>query len=404
MTIATGVAKKLTIMKEVAFAVAPGPAGAQALRRVTSTLALTKQTYNSAEIRPDYQLSDMRHGVRSVTGAINGELSPLTHQLVIAAALRKAFVATAAITGASITIAGSAPTYTVTRAAGSFLTDGVKIGDVIQLSVGTFTAANLAKNLFVTALTATVATVVVLNGTALVAEGPIATSTVTVIGKKAFVPSTGHTNDSFSIEHWHSDIAQSELFRGCRVSQLAVGLPPTGMATLAATFMGIDMTPAQAQFFTSPTAATTSGVLAAVNGALTLAGVPVALVTGLTITINPSMTMIPVVGSNVYPDIFPGRVMVTGQATVLFADNVARDYFVNETEVSLNCAFATGNAANADFMTFILPRIKIGGATKDDGEKGLVQTMPFTALLNVNGGAALSSDATTLSIQDSLAA
>ena len=72
MTIATGIAKQLSIKKEVTYATAPAAASAQAYRRVTSNLALAKQTYASAEIRPDYQVADYRHGVRSVGGTING--------------------------------------------------------------------------------------------------------------------------------------------------------------------------------------------------------------------------------------------------------------------------------------------------------------------------------------------
>ena len=403
MTIATGIAKKLSIAKELTYGVAPVATTSQAYRRVTSNLALSKQTYASAEIRPDYQIADYRHGVRSVGGSINGELSPGTHSLVIAAALRKAFVVGVSTAGASITIAGTGPTYTVTRAAGSFLIDGFKLGDVIRLTVGTFSTPNLNSNLFIIGLTATVATIIPVNGATLVAEGPIASAAVSVYGKKNYVAATAQTNDSFSIEHWHSDISQSELFTGCRVSQLDIGLPPTGMATLNTAFMGTNMAPAQAQYFTTPTAATTSGVLASVNGVITVGGLQIALLTGLTLKLNPSMTQQAVVGSNTFPDTFPGRVNVTGQMTVLFTDNVFRDYFVNETEVAVSCAFATGSSAQADFMAFTMPRIKVGGASKDDGEKGLVQTMPFQALLNVNGGAALASDFTTLSIQDSLA-
>jgi hypothetical protein len=94
----------------------------------------------------------MRHGVRSVEGTINGELSPGTWKDFIAAAVRKAFAATTAITSLSITIAGAGPTYTVTRASGSFLTDGVKAGDVVRLTAGSFNAANLNKNLWVLSL------------------------------------------------------------------------------------------------------------------------------------------------------------------------------------------------------------------------------------------------------------
>jgi hypothetical protein len=91
---ATGVAKQLRYKAESTWGTAPGASGAQLLRRVTSTLDLKKQTYRSNEIRSDYQVNDMRHGVRSVEGTINGELSPGTYKDFLAAAVRKAFVAT----------------------------------------------------------------------------------------------------------------------------------------------------------------------------------------------------------------------------------------------------------------------------------------------------------------------
>ena len=166
MTIATGVAKQLRYKAESTWGAAPTAGGAQLLRRVTSDLDLKKQTYQSAEIRSDYQVSDMRHGIRSVEGGINGELSAGTFKDFLAAAVRRAFTTVTAITGASITIAGTGPTYTVTRAAGSWLTDGVKIGQIGRLTAGAFNAANLNKNLLVLAESALVLTVQPLNGVA----------------------------------------------------------------------------------------------------------------------------------------------------------------------------------------------------------------------------------------------
>ena len=114
----------------------------------------------------------------------------------------------------------------------------------------------------------------------------------------------------------------------------------------------------------------------------------------------------PVVGSNVKPDIFDGRVMVKGNMTVFFENATFRDYFENETEVTINCVLTTDNTATADFLSFTFPRVKVGGASKDDGEKGIVQTMPFVALFDTNAGAdtgatATATLATTMSIQDS---
>jgi Phage tail tube protein len=406
MPIAVGVAKQLRYKAETTWGVAPGAAGAQSLRRVSSNLSLAKQTYQSAEILSTYQLNDFRHGVRSVEGSINGELSPGTYEDFIAAAVRRAFATVTAITGASITIAGTGPTYTVTRAAGSFLTDGLKIGQVIRLSVGTFNAANLLKNLFIVALTATVATVIPVNGVAMFAEGPIATSTVTVIGKTTYAPTSGHVDTSFAIEHYFSDLDETELFLGCKINRMAIDLPPAGIATIAMDMMGKDMTAlstAAAPYYTSPTAETVSGVLAAVNGIVTVGGVAVASLTGLNININGNMTAEPVVGSNVYPDIFEGRVLVDGQFTAFFESVTMRDLFLNETEVGLSAVFSTSNSGVADFIAFSTPRIKVGSASKDDGEKGIVQTFQFQALYNAAGGAGTSTEQTTLAIQDSLA-
>jgi hypothetical protein len=78
-----------------------------------------------------------------------------------------------------------------------------------------------------------------------------------------------------------------------------------------------------------------------------------------------------------------------------------RDYFNNETEISVVAAFTTDNTATSDVMVFNMPRVKVGGATKDDGEKGLVMTMPYVALENTAGGSGTSSHLTTISIQDS---
>ncbi len=400
MAYATGVAKQLTYKAESTWGTVPAASSAQALRRVTSNLALKKQTYQSNEIRPDYQVSDMRHGVRSVEGSISGELSPGTYEDFMAAAVRKTFTALSAITGLSLTIATSGSYYTITRASGDFVSGGVRIGDVIRITAGSVNANNLNKNCLVIALTTTVATVHVLNGLTMTAEGPIASCSVTVVGKKAIVPASSHTDTSFSIEHWQSDIAKSDVFSGCKVNTMSVQLPATGIAGIEFGFMGKDVVTADAQYFTTPTAATTSGVVAAVNGAVIVNGARVANLTSMNFSVNGGMSAEPVVGSNSYPDIFEGRVTVSGQITAFFEDHTYFDLFDAESEVAIACAFTTSSAKDSDFVSFVFPRVKFGSADRDDGEKGIVQTLSFTALYN---GAGTTSDVTTFAIQDSLA-
>lgn len=404
MTFATGVFKKLAYKKESTWNTAAGASGAQYLRRVTSDLDLAKDIFQSNEIRTDMQTADMRHGIRKPAGTIKGELSPKTYQDFIAAALRKLFAATSDITGASITIAGTGPTFTVTRATGSFITDGVKVGDVVQLTAGSFNAANLNLNLGVLAETATVLTVMPLNGATMVAEGPIASATVHIPGKRCWTPTSGHTDDSFSIEHWFSDISQSELFTGCKVSTIAFGLPATGMATCDVGLMGGGITTAASQYYTTPTAPTTTGVLAAVNGVLRKDGVTIAYITGAQINYAGNMEAKPVVGSNTLPAIFAHRVSITGQVTGLFTDRTFADAFLNETTMGLTLWLTTNNLAAADFIGFTMPLIKLSDAKKGDGEGALEFTAPFTALFNGSGGSGTTSEQTTLVVQDSQAA
>ena len=195
MPIATGINKSVRYKKETTFGTLAGTTGGNVLRRVTAAFNLEKETYQSNEIRTDYQVQDMRHGVRTATGSLSAELSPGSYADFIAAAVAKNFAAGVSAASVSYTIAASGSYWTVTRAAGSYLTDGFKVGDVIRITAAGGNAANTGKNLLILTLTATVATVMVLNGTAMVAEGPIASATIAVQGKKTFAPTSGHTDD-----------------------------------------------------------------------------------------------------------------------------------------------------------------------------------------------------------------
>jgi hypothetical protein len=402
--IANGIRKSIIIKKETTWGTAATAAGADIYRRVQGSFNLKKESYDSNEIRTDYQTVDSRHGVRSVDGSLNGELSPGSYSKLFAAMLAKDFVATAAIVAASVTIAASGLQWTVTRAAGSYLTDGVKVGDVFRLSVGTLNAANINKNLLVVALTATVATVVPLNGVALVVEGPIASTTITVIGKKSFIPLTGHTNDSFTVEEFWGDVSLSHLYTGNKVSAVNVSLPATGLCTCDVTMMGRDLSATgTSQYFTSPTAQSTAGTFASVSGVLIKDGVAIAVITNMTINATKNLAPATVVGSNVAADMFNGKISVAGSLSVYFQDAEFRDAFNNETEFALTVALTTGSGAAADFVSFTLPRVKAKGFTVDDNELGLSASMDYVALRALTGGAGTANEATTIMLQDSLA-
>lgn len=402
MAIAQGIRKQLVYVKEVSWGVAPAAATAvQTIRRVTGQFNLKKDTYQSEEIRTDYQMADFRHGIRSADGSLNGEFSPGTYAPFVSAALARAFSAITTTSPGSITVAGTGPSYTISRATGSYLTDGIKIGHVVRFTG--LNANNNNKNLLVTDLTGTLLTVVVLNGTTLTAETVATGGAYTVPGRENYVPTTGHTDDSFTFEDRQADVPYYERFVGLKVNSLAVSIPANGLSTVDVAFMGKDMDRgASTPYFTGTVNAEgTTGIFAGVNGALILNGAVVGFVTSVDFTVNRNLTMEPVVGSNVNPDIFEGRCLVDGTFSAYFFDGVAPELFASETETSLVVALTTSNANNADFVTVSLPRIKVNGSDKDDGEKGIIRTYPFQALYNFAGGAAVKTQATTIQIQDS---
>lgn len=405
MPIATGINKIVTYKAEGSgWGVLAGPTLGKVLRRVTANFNLDKESYESSEIRTDYQVADFRHGVRSVSGSLSGELSPGTYADFMSAALARDFTAGAVSAAHAITITGPGPVYILSRATGSYVTDGFRVGDVVRISV-TGNAANINKNILLTSVVALSLQGIVLNGSALFAETTGPTAVLTAIGKKTYAPLTGHLDKSFTVEEFYDDIDQSEVFTGMKVNTMSMALPATGLVTTDFGFMGKDLAQTgTSQYFTSPTAQGTSGIFASVNGALLINGTVVALLTSLNINVNRNMQNATVVGSNSVVEMFEGRIAVDGDFSAYFENATLRDLFANEVEASLVVALTTSSSANADFISIALPRIKVNSNTRDDGEQGISAQHSFVALLPPTTGAGSANfERSTIVIQDSLA-
>ena len=393
MAFATGVAKRVVIAEETVFGTSP-VTGGQYLRRVSSDLTLNKDSYESQEIVVSQQLRDARHGVRRPGGTFSGQISPGSFTKFWEGLLRNTFQATSPVTQ-NLTLDPVGGTLTGT----GLLASNIKKNDGIRLSGVTGANSTLLNgtNLRVASITDTVITVRDLP-TGCTAGALGASTTLSLAGKKVWTPQTGQLYKSYSIEHWFSDIAVSELFTGCRFGQTTIGMPSTGLVTFNTQVIGQDMKPGVAQQLTSPTDSTSTASLAAVNGKMTYNGQDLAMVTGLTLQIVPALEANPVIGSNIVPWIFMGMLRVTGTFTALFQDEVLANIFVNEQEVAVSVQMTTGSAPNADFMRFTMPRVKAMSNTKSDGQMSLIQNFNFTALENVVDA---TSDLTTLVIQDS---
>lgn len=407
MTVAQGINKTIAYKKQTGLGTVASGSGGTLLRRVTATLGRTKDSYENNEIVSHQQGTGITHGIAKSMGTINALLSCTSWTPFLGSLLRKDPAATTAISSLSLTIAASAPNYTITRAAGDFLTGGIKIGDVIQLSGGSLNANNLAKNIVVVGVTATVITGNVLNsGSTLTAEGPIASCTVTVMGKKTWVPTSGHTADYYTFEEWYNDLTRSRVYPDMQIGQADISMPATGNITSNFALVGLGAcTKGGTQSLTTPTAAPTTNVLGSVAGAVYIGGVRYGTVTSLSLQINGNTTQgEATLGSNTIADTQRGRVTVTGSFSYVFDGETLETPFDQETSTSLIIVVADSRTDGANTMAFVMSSVKLASAEDDDGEKQIVNSCNFTAAYNGAGGAALANHATIISVQDSLAA
>lgn len=417
MAISSGINRRIITKRQTAKGVIATNTGGQIVRRTSGMFDLQKEAYTTEEeITSVRQVLSSRHGVKLVNGKISGILSPGTYSDYLGAVLLRDFAAVTAITGLSITIALAAvvnnvQTYTVTRSAGSWLTDGIKIGYGVRLTAGTFNAGNLNRNMLVIAVTAAALTVIpmneAVNGVAMVAEGPVASASLTVPGKVSYVPNAGHTNVYYTVEDYFGDLSPAVSKRSIDVkfTKADLNLPGSGNSKIDLTAVGLNQTIASTPYFAAPTSETTTPALAGANGSLVIDGVPQGVITGLQFSIDDSAAPADaVLGSSVRPDIFEGKVKVSGSFTAYYEGGAISSAYINETDVTLISALTGDNSNLADFVTFTLGRVKTSSETINDVETGQVATYNFTAIYDNTGGAALSRHATTVAVHDSAAA
>ncbi|MDE2096245.1 MAG: hypothetical protein KGL39_03300 [Patescibacteria group bacterium] len=420
---ASGIFKQVRIDAETTYGVAPsaGDTGAYILRRVTCDVSPQIATFRSNEIRPDRQLVTFRHGTEQVRGTLRGELSPGSYKDIFASLLGGAW-ATGAISsivtsGNTVTAAAAAVNTspgTFTRASGSWITDGLKIGDIIRVASSSV-AANNNRNYRITGLTPLVMSVGPTPTTAnpsvgleAVAAGTDNTATVTftVVGKKLTTPDplAGGTllDPSFTLEQYFSDQALYELYTGCKPSDMRLAITPSGLVTADVTFMGHSFSTGSSAYFTAPTAAAATDATSGVVGLIRLDDNDLGLVTSMNLTINGGHTVDPVIGSQFVPFIFPGILDVSGSLSLLFYDETYFNAAINETAVDLFLELdLTAGVANSDFLSMALTNVKLNSVTKDDGPKAIIGTYSFQALKQTAGGTGTAHDSTTIAMQDS---
>jgi len=226
-------------------------------------------------------------------------------------------------------------------------------------------------------------------------------------GKILIVPKTAHTTDSFTIEDLFKDVAISRQYLGCRVSKLSIDIQPNGIASITVTFLGQRGEESAVAYYTNPTTIAQSGKLAGVQGKLLVGGQQAALVTSVKLDIDLNASSEPVLGAKYAPDVFIGTVAVSGSFTMYLQNKSMIDAIRNGRNLSLALRMDAEETTATDYLTIILPGIKVTSAEIDDGAKNIMQTLNFDAFPAVYDSQSTIDEqlkvATTMIVQDTLA-
>lgn len=332
---------------------------------------LTKAAVESQEVRRDAMSVIGRHGTQKTAGAYDTELSIGNVDTILEAVMRGTYEAAIVVDDATVAMSSatlSVSSNVITASAGSFITSGFRVGDIVRESEG-IAAADRDKNMRITALTATAMTVVRLDGTALTdAAGPIAAWTITRTGRKLINPAAGSlVKRYFTIEEYEVLIDSSEIFDDCVWSGMAFSMAPNGLFMANPSWTGTGQfetkTAGDAPFFSSPTE-TSAEPLAAIDAQLYLGSSEILDLTAFDLTIDTQATA-PDVAASVYaPDVFQGAMTVGMNLTMLRSDLLDVADFINETALSLHVVISEPESAPEDFVSIYVPNFTLGSVDK----------------------------------------
>ncbi len=372
MPSASGQRTGLRYVSESSYGVASGTTF-KALRFKETSLNMKKAIFQSNEIRPDRQRSDVRHGMRSVSGDIGVELGLSSFDDLIEAALAGTWTT---VTTGSMTLEANVTTNIFERTTGSFLADGFLPGMEVTAS-GFVTSGNNGRTR-ITAVTALEMTV----AKTLAADAAASGCTLSA-GR---ICKAGTTMRTLSIERAFTDVDQFLLYKGCAIDAMKLSVKPEEIVSAMFTILGQEaVRSGTTAASTAVTAAATNSPFDAFAGNLFEGTASVLNVTGIDLDLTNGRSVKGVLGSNKPQEVHEGGCEVNATVNAFFPDGTLIDKFINETESALEFLLLDPNGV--DFHKVRLPRIKYTGSDLDNPKEGpVVQTLPVTAILDSVSG------------------
>lgn len=360
---------RVAYIPEVTFGTTPATPTMQIARITSSDFAATKDTVLSDELRSDRMVSTVTEVAASSGGTLNFELSlGTTFQDFIEAALCGTWSTDVNFTGA-VTFATPANTITDDATSGAFT--NVVVGQWIYITDAVDTVNNGWHK-----VTAKASANEITVATSLAAESA---DTVTIKGKYV---RNGTTKRSFSIEQAFTDINQFFIFKGQRLSSMALNVSSGAIITGSFAFMGTAADRAGTTYANAITSATTTDVVNATSNVGSVVEGGATLTTALqsiSLNVDNALRNQPAIANKYPAGIGYGRQTVSGSITAYFVDGTLYDKFLDHTSSSLS--FDVSDAAG-NRLRITLPKVYFQTDAPAPGgiDQDVTESIEFTAV------------------------
>lgn len=327
------------------------------LRNTGGVPAMTRDALTSNELDGSRETAFIRTGNRQVSGEYAIELSSKSQDDLLAGAMTSSWAA--GVSGTALSVAVDATAKTFTRADGSFLTDGVEVGDLIRFAG---LAGNNALPFIVTAVTELVVTGAAIQH-ALTTAAAVETDYAT--GDKL---GTGNLCKTFSVLTWFKGQCGNPdsfvITRGVEISGFTIEQAVNAMITGSFPFIGMSQ-----EVLTAPPAGSDFSQI--VFDAQPFVSVDVSVFDGteplkcdtLTITNDNAASAQFELGNSNVAFVERGRATNTFSIAGKLYDMAMIQKFINETPVEINSILAGVSGA----MSFSLKRAELTAVTPEIG-------------------------------------
>jgi hypothetical protein len=348
---------------------------------------LERDELTTSIVSPDRQVGSARHGLNRVTGSLGYELSLVAVDSLIRAAMSSEWTTPTIGSTGTLTLTNTSTTdhtAELTRGSGSWITDGIRPGDVL-LASGSGSAENDRYWLVIS----------VDNATDLTLADPTNSTPADTLGAIEYPGrriDVGTTLRTFDVQRAFPDISAYQYFHTVAVGAMQLTANPDSPVSGSFEMIGASAEAIQASPLggSAPSTVPTTDFFAAFDGYLYEAGEFNGVVTSIDFTLSNNRSLQGVVGSKYSPKVFDGQGLVEGTISVMFTGAGMYNRFFNEEQTNMTLFMAAPGAAG--FVAFTIPGLKYMGATMDPPSEGpVIQEMSFKGLaVPVNLGAGLS--------------